>query len=200
MLKIKEVEEFGNLGMRLPVKSGYSVETQCLGSKLKVRKMNYRGGSLSAQEKMFAALPYTVSLMSGIPALELLADFFPALPIKQVLAPLLFVPGLLYSTLGSSANLIIFLGLYFFVVRNANIKHFIRYHTMQSLMIGIMVSLMGLASSLMGPVLGPLSLVLTFVVSAAVVVTSIYSMIFALMGNYTNIPLISDASEAQIRY
>jgi uncharacterized membrane protein len=162
--------------------------------------MNYRGGSLSVQEKMFAALPYTISLMSGIPALALLLRLFPALPLEQILTPLLFVPMLLLSTLGPSANLIIFLGLYFFVVRNANIKHFIRYHTMQSLMIGIMVSLMGLAASLMGPVLGPLSAILTLVVSGAVVVTSIYSLIFALMGNYTNIPLISDASEAQTRY
>ncbi len=162
--------------------------------------MNYRGGSLSVQEKIFAALPYTVSLMSGLPALMLLAVLLPGLPIQQALAPLLFLPTLLYSTLGSSANLIIFLGLYFFVVRNANIKHFIRYHTMQSLMIGIMVSIMGLAASLMGPVLGPLSSILSLVVSAAVVIASIYSLIFALMGSYTNIPLISDASEAQTRY
>ncbi len=161
--------------------------------------MNYRG-SLSAQEKMFAALPYTVSLVSGLPALMLLVSLFPALPLGDILTPLLFVPTLLFSTLGPNASLIIFLGLYFFVVRNSNIKHFIRYHTMQSLMIGIMVSLMGLAASLMGPVLGPLSSVLTLVVSAAVVVTSIYCLIFALMGNYTNVPLISDASEAQTRY
>lgn len=162
--------------------------------------MNYRGGSLSVQEKMFAALPYTVSLMAGSLALGLLIEIFPALPVAEIITPLLFVPMLLQRTLGPSANLIIFLGLYFFVVRNANIKHFIRYHTMQSLMIGIVVSLMGLVSSLMGPVLGTLSSVLTLVVSAAVVVTSIYSMIFALMGSYTNIPLISEASEAQTRY
>lgn len=162
--------------------------------------MNYRGSSLSVQEKILAALPYTLSLMAGLPALAVLSMLLPSVPIAQILAPLLFLPMLLNSTLGPSANLIIFLGLYFFVVRNGNIKHFIRYHTMQSLMIGIMVSLMGLVSSLMGPVLGQLSAILSLIVSAGVVVVSIYSLIFALMGNYTNIPLISDASEAQTRY
>jgi uncharacterized membrane protein len=162
--------------------------------------MNYRGGSLSTQEKIFAALPYTISLMAGLPALALLAVLLPSLPIQELVTPLIFIPMMLYSTLGPSADIIIFLGLFFFVVRNSNIKHFIRYHTMQSLMIGIMVSLTRLIASLMGPVLGQLSMVLTLVVSAGVVGVSIYSLIFALMGNYTNIPLISDASEAQTRY
>lgn len=165
--------------------------------------MNYRGSSLSVPERIFAALPYTISLMAGIPAILLLANFLPNVPIVPILAPLLFIPMSLtrfLGFLGPFANLIIFLGLFFFVVRNTDIKQFIRFHTMQSLMIGIAVSVAGLIGDLLGPTMAMFSALLSIIVSAAVVGVSIYSMILALMGNYTNIPLISEASEAQTRY
>jgi uncharacterized membrane protein len=165
--------------------------------------MNYRGTSLSVPERIFAALPYTISLMAGVPAILLLAQFLPNVPIVQVLEPLLFIQSLLISSLGpfgSFANLIVFFGLFFLVVRNNDIKQFIRFHTMQSLMIGIAVSVTGLIGSLLGSTMALFSALLSIVVSAAVVGVSIYSMILALMGNYTNIPLISEASEQQTRY
>jgi len=71
---------------------------------------------------------------------------------------------------------------------------------MQSLMIGIAVSVTGLIGDLLGSTMAMFSALLTIVVSAAVVGVSIYSIILALMGNYTNIPLLSEASEAQTRY
>ncbi len=162
--------------------------------------MNYRGSSLSVPERIFAALPYTISLMAGIPAIVLIAGFLPNVPIVDLLAPLLFIPIALDRFLGPAANLIIFFGLFFFVVRNSDVKQFIRFHTMQSLMIGIAVSVAGLIGQLLGPAMGLFSALLSIVVSAGVVGVSIYSMILALMGNYTNIPLISEASEAQTRY
>ena len=165
--------------------------------------MNYRGSSLSVPERIFAALPYTISLMAGIPAILLLAQFLPNVPIVEILAPLLFIQSFLISSLGPFgpfANLIVFFGLFFLVVRNNDIKQFIRFHTMQSLMIGIAVSVTGLIGDLLGPTMAMFSALLTIVVSAAVVGVSIYSMILALMGNYTNIPLISEASEQQTRY
>ena len=162
--------------------------------------MNYRGSSLSVPERIFAALPYTISLMAGIPAILLLAKFLPNVPIREILAPLLFIPLALTSFLGPFANLIIFFGLFFFVVRNSDIKQFIRFHTMQSLMIGIAVSVIGLIGDLLGPTMAMFSALLSIVVSAAVVGVSIYGMFFALMGNYTNVPLISEASEQQTRY
>ena len=162
--------------------------------------MNYRGSSLSIPERIFAALPYTISLMAGIPAILLLARFLPNVPIVEILSPLLFIPFSLTRFLGPYANLIIFFGLFFFVVRNNDIKQFIRFHTMQSLMIGIAVSVTGLIGSLLGSTMAMFSALLSIVVSAAVVGVSIYSMILALMGNYTNIPLLSEVSDAQTRY
>lgn len=162
--------------------------------------MNYRGTSLSVPERIFAALPYTISLMAGIPAILLLDKFLPNVPIVEILAPLLFIPLSLTRFLGPAANLIIFFGLFFFVVRNSDIKQFIRFHTMQSLMIGIAVSVTGLIGDLLGPTMAMFSAFLSIAVSAAVVGVSIYAMVFALMGNYTNVPLISEASEQQTRY
>lgn len=161
--------------------------------------MNYRGSSLSVPERIFAALPYTISLMAGIPAILLLANFLPNIPIVPILAPLRFIQSLT-EFLGPFANLIIFFGLFFFVVRNNDIKQFIRFHTMQSLMIGIAVSVAGLIGDLLGPTMALFSALLSIVVSAGVVGVSIYSMILAVMGNYTNIPLLSEASDAQTRY
>jgi uncharacterized membrane protein len=165
--------------------------------------MNYRGSSLSVPERIFAALPYTISLMAGIPAIELLANFLPNVPIVPILELLRFIQMSLTRSLGflaPFANLIIFFGLFFFVVRNNDIKQFIRFHTMQSLMIGIAVSVTGLIGNLLGPTMGMFSALLSLIVSAGVVGVSIYSMILALMGNYTNIPLLSEASDAQTRY
>ena len=85
------------------------------------------------------------------------------------------------------------------MVRNSEIKYFIRFHTMQSLLIGIAVLLVRLVLSPLDPALGSLSVLLRWLVSLAVGGTSIYSMFCAIVGKYGSIPVLSKAVKSHLR-
>jgi uncharacterized membrane protein len=162
--------------------------------------MNFRG-NVTGLDRFYAALPYLLPLMTGIPLIFLIANVIPGAGVLlSLFAIVLFLPAMLLSVLGPYGNLIIFFGIYLLVVNNPKIKYFIRYHALQSLLIGIAASLFGLVVSLV-PLLPPMIVaVMGLVVGGAVLIASIYSIFCAAMGNYGSIPMISEAVEAQLRY
>ena len=162
--------------------------------------MNFRG-TVTGLDRFLASLPYLLPLFSVLPLFLLGAALLLG---REVVSPILDIvmnisvtSGALFGQYGS---LIVFFGLYLLVVRNSEIKYFIRFHTMQSLLIGIAASLVGLVLSLLGPALGSLESLLGLVVSLAVGGASIYSIFCAIMGNYGAIPVISEAVESQLRF
>lgn len=162
--------------------------------------MNFRG-TVTGLDRFLASLPYLLPLFSVLPLFLLGAMLLPGgeivSPVLSVVVGISAMSGALFGQYGS---LIVFFGLYLLVVRNSDIKYFIRFHTMQSLLIGIAASLVGLVLNLLGPALGELTSWLGLLVSIAVGGASIYSIFCAIMGNYGSIPVISEAVESQLRF
>lgn len=157
--------------------------------------MNWRG-STTVSDRFLAALPYLLPLtiayvrFSGpfLSQFPLLSVFFqPLLP----LAPFLSFPF----------GLIIFFALILLVVRNPNISHFIRFNTMQAILIDIALIICGLLLGLLG-FAAPVGLIMETlynVLFLGAVAAVVYSVAQTAMGRYAEIPTISDAVHMQVR-
>ncbi|WP_017319389.1 Tic20 family protein [Mastigocladopsis repens] len=170
--------------------------------------MAWRGGT-TTQHRLLSCLPYILPLIQVYGFGIFLFSQFPFL--QWLYVPLLPVIQL-YNYLNQiipfiGADFIIFFALYLGVVRNEKVQHFIRFHTLQALLLSIfaylcmaILQLIGIVqqgASLSVPLLGNVMFTLIFL---AVVVASIYSIVQAVRGLYTKIPLISQAAEAGIHY
>ena len=159
--------------------------------------MTWRG-STDTKDRIFAALVYLLPLYSafafGIFIFQQIPFLGAALAI--VLTPLAF----LYSSLGSFGSLIIFLVLFFAVVRNPRISHFIRFNTMQAILIDILVYLLGLLLGFVARGLGANLVVETLfnVVFLGAFAACVYSIIQSVIGKYADIPTISEAAYSQV--
>ena len=159
--------------------------------------MTWRG-STDTKDRIFAALVYLLPLYSafafGIFIFQQIPFLGAALAI--VLTPLAF----LYSSLGSFGSLIIFFVLFLAVVRNPRISHFIRFNTMQAILIDILVSLLGLVLGFVARGLGANFVLETLfnVVFLGAFAACVYSIIQSVIGKYADIPTISEAAYSQV--
>ncbi|MEC4817424.1 MAG: Tic20 family protein [Scytonema sp. PMC 1069.18] len=167
-------------------------------------------GRTTMQHRLLSCLPYILPLIQvygfglllfqQIPFLQFL--FLPLVPFMALYAFL----GQSIPLIGSFIGLAIFFALYLLVVRNEKIAHFIRFHTLQALLLGIFASLCQAVLELVGiaqqgtalsiPLLGG---VLYTVIFLAVVAASVYSIVQAIRGVYAEIPVISQAAYSGTR-
>lgn len=159
--------------------------------------MTWRG-STDTKDRIFAALVYLLPLYSAFAFGDSIFQQIPFLgaALVIVLTPLAF----LYSSLGSFGSLIIFFVLFFAVVRNPRISHFIRFNTMQAILIDILVSLLRLVLDFVARGLGAnLALETLFnVVFLGAFAACVYSIIQSVIGKYADIPTISEAAYSQV--
>lgn len=159
--------------------------------------MTWRG-STDTKDRIFAALVYLLPLYSAFAFGVFIFQQIPFLgaALAIVLTPLAF----LYSSLGSFGSLIIFFVLFFAVVRNPRISHFIRFNTMQAILIDILVYLLGLALGFVARGLGANLVVETLfnVVFLGAFAACVYSIIQSVIGKYADIPTISEAAYSQV--
>jgi uncharacterized membrane protein len=159
--------------------------------------MTWRG-STDTKDRIFGALVYLLPLYSAFAFGMFIFQQIPFLgaALAIVLTPLAF----LYSSLGTFGSLIIFFVLFFAVVRNPRISHFIRFNTMQAILIDILVYLVGLVLGFVAKGLGANLVVETLfnVVFLGAFAACIYSVIQSFLGKYADIPTISDAAYSQV--
>jgi 4-amino-4-deoxy-L-arabinose transferase-like glycosyltransferase len=159
--------------------------------------MTWRG-STDTKDRIFAALVYLLPLYSAFALGDSIFQQIPFLgaALVIVLTPLAF----LYSSLGSFGSLIIFFVLFLAVVRNPRISHFIRFNTMQAILIDILVSLLGLVLGFVARGLGANLVVETLfnVVFLGAFAACVYSIIQSVIGKYADIPTISEAAYSQV--
>jgi 4-amino-4-deoxy-L-arabinose transferase-like glycosyltransferase len=159
--------------------------------------MTWRG-STDTKDRIFAALVYLLPLYSAFAFGDSIFQQIPFLgaALVIVLTPLAF----LYSSLGSFGSLIIFFVLFLAVVRNPRISHFIRFNTMQAILIDILVSLLRLVLDFVARGLGAnLALETLFnVVFLGAFAACVYSIIQSVIGKYADIPTISEAAYSQV--
>ena len=162
--------------------------------------MTWRG-STTASDRILACLPYLLPLIEALVFGYFFISQFPI--IGLLISPLFPIASVYTSVTGGIpfGGLIIFFMLYFAVVRNFRVPHFIRFNTMQALLVGIAVSLCGIVLQLFNPVLGQGILIQTAynVIFLGVLAIFIYSVFQSLMGRYAEIPTISDAVYMHVR-
>lgn len=158
--------------------------------------MSWRG-STSVKDRIFACLPYLLPLIEGLAFGRYLFVQFPALKVFFVpLAPVI----LLYSSI-PFAGLIVFFALFLLVVRNESINHFIRFNTMQAILVDIVLVLCNLILPILSPIPGAGFALQTLsnTIFLGVLAAVIYSVVQSGRGRYAEIPAISDAVYMQVR-
>ncbi|MDW8237969.1 MAG: Tic20 family protein, partial [Aquificaceae bacterium] len=109
--------------------------------------------STTALDRMCASLVYLLPLYDGIDYGRFLFAQFPLLSyLKYPLIPLAFVYSAFPLGLGS---LLVFIILFVAVVRNEKIPHFIRFNTMQAILLSIVLTIITL---IYGFILQPLAI------------------------------------------
>lgn len=156
--------------------------------------MSWRA-TATVPDRIFAVLPYLLPLFYGVQFGTFLFVMFPAL--QLILIPILPV-ALLYSI--PFAGLIIFMALYLLVVRNDSVSYFIRFNTMQALLLGIVLFICQLVQMFLSRIsaLEFMLKVFSNFVFIGVVAVVIYAAVQSLRGIYAEIPTISDAVKSQV--
>ena len=170
--------------------------------------MTWRG-TTTAKDRFFACLPYLLPLlevaMLGITyAYQANIGLFHQFPALQLLVipvtPLLFFYGIFSFGGFSFGSIIIFLLLLNLVVRNSSISHFIRFNTMQAILLDILMFLAGVILSII-PLASMGLFADTFlnVVLIGALAAIGYSVVQTIRGQYAEIPTLSEAVHMQVR-
>ena len=148
------------------------------------------------RDRIFASLVYLLPLFDG---LVFGAFIFKQLHLESVFAILLGI----YRSLPFQpfTNLILFFVFLFAIVRNPNVSHFIRFNTMQAVLLDVILLLCGLVLDIIGTGLpgGLFVETLYNTVFLGIVAASGYAVFESLRGRYGEIPAISDAVHMQVR-
>jgi hypothetical protein len=164
--------------------------------------MTWRG-TTTVPDRLFGALPYLLPLIDVI-VMGFATPLFRQFPILQwVVVPL--TPFLQVYSL-PFASLILFFALFLLVVRNDRISHFIRFNTMQAIMIDIVLFLCKILDDyILGPVFQGLGEGMGFglevlynMIFLGVVAVFVYGVVQSLLGKYAEVPTLSDAVYMQL--
>ncbi|WP_071191336.1 Tic20 family protein [Trichormus sp. NMC-1] len=155
-------------------------------------------GSTTVPDRIFASLPYLLPLIDSLVFGSFLLRQFPILTVLLLpLQPVLFI----YGSLGQIGQIIVFFALFILVVRNEKINHFIRFNTMQAILLDIVIFLCSILLRILTPVPGAGFAIETLAntIFLGIVASVVYSVFQSLMGRYAEIPAISDAVYMQVR-
>lgn len=146
-------------------------------------------------DRIFASLAYLLPLFYVMPFGGFLFELFPPL---QALVLVVLPVALIYSI--PFAGLLVFMLLYLLVVRNNRVSLFIRYNTMQALLMGIVLFIVQLLVQLLVRVASfDLFIKVLFnFVFIATVVGVVYAVVQSIRGIYAEIPTLSDATKSQV--
>ena len=158
--------------------------------------MTWRG-STTVSDRIFACLPYLLPLIEGLAFGRYLFAQFPLLAL--LFLPLSPIQGI-YASI-PFASLIIFFALLFLVVRNEKISHFIRFNTMQAILLDIALFLCFIVLEVLGSIPGVDFALETIAntIFIGIVAAVVYSVAQSLFWRYAEIPAISDAVHMQVR-
>ncbi|MDJ0899776.1 MAG: hypothetical protein QNJ55_13290 [Xenococcus sp. MO_188.B8] len=152
-------------------------------------------GSTTIQDRIFAALVYSIPLYYSYNTFSgSVLQFIPKILVTLIeifLIPLNFI----YSSL-PLADLILFFVLFLAVVRNERIAHFIRFNTMQALLLYMALILLSMGFRILG--LGIIASFLYPIIFIIALAVCLYSIIQSAQGSYPDIPGISQAVYSQV--
>ncbi len=151
-------------------------------------------GSTDIKDRIFAALVYSIPLSIAFSFSQFVVEYIPQ-PLMALISIFLIPLNILRSII-PFGDIVIFFALFLLVVRNERIKHFIRFNTMQSLLLDIALTLLGMAMAILGANL--ITAVLSSVIFMVTLTVCIYSIVQCALGKYPDIPAISEAVYTQV--
>lgn len=168
--------------------------------------MTWRGSTTSL-DRVFACLVYAFPMVEALVYYS--EPFFRQLPFTEIffapLLPFVVVYGLIRTIVPFGlGGLIIFVALLFLVVRNERIRHFIRFNTMQAILISIVLTIFALIweffqRAIPGLQASLLQETVFNVLFLGTMISSIYCIVQSIRGKYAEIPTLSDAVYMQVR-
>lgn len=165
--------------------------------------MTWRGTATPA-DRIFAILPYLLPLsdavFTGGAFFRYITQFPPLVPVATIIQLLALPAVLVQSLVPFFGSLIVFMLLIFLVVRNPRISHFIRFNTLQAILIGFIIFVCSLLIGVFEtPSLSLLTDTLSNVVFLGGLGVVLYSMVQSGLGRYAEIPTLSEAVYMQVR-
>ena len=150
------------------------------------------------KDRIFSALVYLFPLVYALPFGFLLFQQFP------IIQPLIFPLVTLYMVTNSLpfAGLIIFFALWLAVVRNDKVSYFIKFNTMQAILLNLIAIIFSLIINVLLSGFGEQSLLvgtLNNTIFLGTVAACFYGIFRSVQGLYAEIPTLSDAANSQIR-
>ena len=149
-----------------------------------------RGGNADYSDRFFGAIVYLLALSDAaflfvrLPVIKILEPMYQL--IGLILTPALIVNGFINALFFGFGSLVLFFVLLIAVVQNPKISYFIRFNTMQSILIGIALSLIGIVS---GSIPG-LDLI-GGLVSLVAIAACVFCIVQCLLGRRPDIPSFS---------
>jgi hypothetical protein len=156
-------------------------------------------GSADYKDRLFGALVYLFAVYDAVVLGGALPAYIPAVAplfnlLNLLLLPISFVYGIFNAILPLGlGSLVVFFILWLAVVQNAKISYFIRFNTLQSILIGILIALVQIILQ----TLSGLDLIggAGFFVAIA---ACFYCIGQCILGRYPEIPSISEAVYSQL--
>lgn len=150
------------------------------------------------KDRTISALVYLLPLVYALPFGLALLRQFPLLSI--IYAPLSPLIALQFSL--PFAGLIVFFALWFGIVRSDRFSYFVRFNTMQAILLDILLIVCSLIINLLATGLGSNNLLietLNNTIFIGTLVACFYSIVQSVRGLQADIPAISEAVSSQIR-
>jgi hypothetical protein len=166
-------------------------------------------GNIHPADRFYGCLPYLLPMSAAVFYGVFLFSQFP--PLVSIFLPIVELRRILSSPVIPqlfSIEFLVFILLYVFVVRNERVCHFVRFNTMQALLLGIALIVIELAVQLFSPLFSAttveamLFLVQIFASTIFLGMNSIcvFSIVQCLRGLYAEMPIVSEAAYYQVRY
>ncbi len=152
--------------------------------------------SQTAADRFFGSLVYLLPIVDAYSFGRFVFEQFPI--VEQLYQPL-FPLMLIYSL--PFGGFILFLGLYLGVVNNPRISRFIRFNTLQAILIGILLSLCSLVLKyILFPIIGSgiVTQVLMNVIFLGTIAMSVYGIAMSALGKYAEFAQLSETAHMHI--
>jgi uncharacterized membrane protein len=155
--------------------------------------------------RFYSCLPYLLPMSAGVIYGAVLFQQFPLLvlpffPLIWLYGNVLAFP--LVPVLGLTGEFFLFMGLYFLVVRDSRVPHFVRFNTMQALLMQIVLFIAQLFLQVLeqlssNSLPSVISSIFANTIFIGVMLLSGYAIYQSIKGEYSDIPTLSQAAAFQ---
>ena len=164
-----------------------------------------RSSSVEPLNRLYACLPYLLPIAAVVGFGGFLFDQFPQL--EALFFPIFVLKGILAISILQIIPLrfVAWLCVFFGIVRNYKVNHFIRFNGMQALLLDIVVELVRVMLMILVQLLGTVAFfpfmfqIISSVTFLGIIAASGYGIGQSVWGKYAEMPVVSEVAYMQVR-